>query len=147
VLHIHFHFQIKKLTTYNFQYIIIMDSQSTSLISAVQNGNVKFVKNILAKSQESIDEKDDYGYTPMRYAIENKDTDMIYLLIEMDTDLRITDCNRDNYLHCAVLTGDYDVVLIFIMMNGDLKYSKNYNNKTPYDYVCDFGLDNLIDLF
>ena len=118
------------------------------LIKAIQNNDIKCVKNLINQGVNINREKyiNKIGYrTPLMISIENKDDDMTLLLLEngAKADLpfvRLKD-ERETALNIAVKNGNYNIVNELIKRGAKLNVISEY--ETPLRKAIDEGYTDI----
>jgi cytohesin len=114
----------------------------TPLLDAASTGQTKLVKLLLQKGAK-VDVGDDYGYTPLYYAIWSEDQEMVRMLIAAGADVNSPPNERDPYnpLFYVVWMRDANLVRAFIDAGADVNY-KDKDGWTPLHYaISAVGVD------
>lgn len=111
------------------------DTSWTPLLEAACHGHTKLVKLLLEKGAK-VDVGDDYGYTPLYYAIWSNDEESVRMLIAAGADVDKRPSQRDPYnpLFYAVWMDDANLVKAFIDAGADVNY-KDKDGWTPLHYA------------
>jgi cytohesin len=118
------------------------DESWTPLLDAASKGHTKLVKLLLEKGAK-VDVGDDYGYTPLYYAIWSNDEESVRMLIAAGADVDKRPSQRDPYnpLFYAVWMDDANLVKAFIDAGADVNY-KDKDGWTPLHYaISAVGVD------
>ncbi|WP_191014196.1 ankyrin repeat domain-containing protein [Treponema zioleckii] len=87
----------------------------------------------------------DYSYSPLTYALENKNIELARILIESGADVNLKD-NRENYpLNSACHIGDLNFVKFMISKGADVNV-KGRDDYTPLHYAVDSGSKDSLEL-
>ncbi|WP_430812371.1 MULTISPECIES: serine hydrolase [unclassified Carboxylicivirga] len=127
-----------------FLWISQLQSQvknsDTNLHLAVLQGNLEKVSEIL-KSGSNINEKDQYGSTPLIIATTFGKQQIAKLLIESGADLSIANSQGSTPLHIAAFFCHKDIVRMLLLKGAD-KYIRNNDGATAFDIVtAPYGID------
>ncbi|MHC4154047.1 MAG: ankyrin repeat domain-containing protein [Planctomycetota bacterium] len=118
------------------------DESWTPLLDAASTGHTKLAKLLLEKGAK-VDVGDDYGYTPLYYAIWSEDQEMVRMLIAAGADVNSAPNERDPYnpLFYVVWMADANLVRAFIDAGANVNY-KDKNGWTPLHYALrEIGVD------
>ncbi|NVK48992.1 MAG: ankyrin repeat domain-containing protein [Cyclobacteriaceae bacterium] len=129
---------IKIAFTLLFIYPLQIQSQvhstNTNLHLAVLQGNLENVSEIL-KSGSNLNEKDQYGSTPLIIAATFGKSEIAKLLIEEGADLNIPNNQGSTPLHIAAFFSYRDIVEALLSKGAD-KSLRNNDGATAYDIVA-----------
>jgi len=118
------------------------DESWTPLLDAASKGHTKLVKLLLEKGAK-VDVGDNYGYTPLYYALWSNDEKSVRMLIAAGADVNSTPSERDPYnpLFYAVWMRDANLVKAFIDAGANVNY-KDKDGWTPLHYaISAVGVD------
>jgi len=101
---------------------------------AARNGDLDAVKTIIAENTNMINEKDDRDCTPLHFACDAGQMDMVRFLLANGADINAVDVDGDTPLHWAALAGKTEIVPLLIK-NGAFLNAVNKNHQTPFHYV------------
>ncbi len=123
--------------------------------SAIQNRNRNALSDALTYSNNSIDQKDDDGRTPLHLAsIIGVDANIMIQLFEKNPLLDEKDNDGNTPLHLAATTGNIRMITALLMRDANVE-SENSNGNTPYqvasnrevqDLLASFGAANSMDI-
>lgn len=81
-----------------------LERLNSDLITAVNEGTLDEVKKLIALGAQ-VNTKGPFGWTPLRYAVANKDAKMVHYLIDKGASVDLVDQERMNLLQRCVITG------------------------------------------
>lgn len=87
---------------------------------------------LLVKHGVDINARDEYGSTPLIWAVTNENTEVALALIKLGADVNLVDADKQTALHCAVLFDSVDVVRALRLVGA--KSFKDKDGKLPEDY-------------
>ncbi|MHC4212186.1 MAG: ankyrin repeat domain-containing protein [Planctomycetota bacterium] len=111
------------------------DGSWTPLLDAAGNGHTKLVKLLLEKGAK-VNVGDNYGYTPLYYAIWSKDEEAVRALISAGADVnrRVNEKEEYNAFFYAVWMEDANLVKAFIDADANVNY-EDKSGRTPLHYA------------
>ena len=121
---------------------------ATELHQAVLKKKNSQIPKLLEQAGFDINVTDDFGATPLHYAVSAGDLCMALFLISFDADVNAkTREDGVTPLHIAVLEGNMDIVHM-LLGEGANRNAKDHNGCTPMDYVeVHVGGDKLFEAF
>lgn len=134
---------MKKVTLASLFAFILVTSGCTkqenpvprvSLHAAVIQGNIEAIQQHI-KADSNLDEKDDYGSTPLIIAVTFNKTDIARALIVAGADLTITNNEKATPLHIAAFFCRTEIVSL-LLENGADKNALNGSGKTVLETVA-----------
>jgi CubicO group peptidase (beta-lactamase class C family) len=108
-------------------------TMSASLHLAALQGNVEAIRQYIEAGTD-LNQKDEYGSTPLIIATTFGKTEVAKALIEAGADMEIRDTNGSTPLHIAAFFGRTDIVRA-LLDKGANKYSRNNSGSTALDIV------------
>jgi len=100
---------------------------------------LKFVVDEMVEKKLSISERDDvHGFTPLHYAVQEKNVDFVQYLVEHGAGISVKDKEGDTPLHFAVLGKNVELVRLLVdnmVDNGAGISEKDKKGKTPLDFA------------
>lgn len=100
---------------------------TTTIHEAVFMGNAKAVQQHIAAGSD-LNEKDDYGSTPLMIALTFDRTAVAQLLIEAGVDLEVRSADGSTALHSAALFGRKALVKALLEAGADTEARNNYGS-------------------
>uniref|UniRef100_A0AAF5DNY4 Ankyrin_rpt-contain_dom domain-containing protein n=2 Tax=Strongyloides stercoralis TaxID=6248 RepID=A0AAF5DNY4_STRER len=86
---------------------------------AALNGNIEFIRICTKYDQNMVNIKDNYGYTPLMYAIQSKCfTSVKYLVEKSKSNVKLKTSKAQSCLHISCIIGDTVIVKYFINLLG-----------------------------
>uniref|UniRef100_A0A0N5BBF7 ANK_REP_REGION domain-containing protein n=1 Tax=Strongyloides papillosus TaxID=174720 RepID=A0A0N5BBF7_STREA len=113
---------------------------------AALNGNIEFIRICTKYDQNMVNFKDNYGYTPLMYAIQSKCiTSIKYLVEKAKSSIRLKTSKAQSCLHIASIVGDTTTVKYFINILGIESILETTNDFANCFHCAAFhGNDNVI---
>ena len=111
---------------------------------AIENNQLEVIKKILHFDID-IDNKNDFGNTPLMIAVENNNQDIVKLLLEAKAKINIENNDRYNALFFAIQNNDQSMADLLINAGADIE-SKGPNNMTPLHYATEYKCWNVAEL-
>jgi ankyrin repeat protein len=122
----------------------------TPLHIAVEAGKPAIIRELLNRGAD-INAQDDYGYTPIHYAISHQYLYLVAELIELPhVDINIQAHNGDTFLHQAIVPKPVNIHILNLLLDTGCDYCiRNKYNQTPKDLatyysVCVSGYSKVI---
>ncbi len=112
----------------------IINSNETKLISAVANGKISVVRELLKKGTD-INYVAYYNYNALDMAVKKGHKDIVKFLLERNVDI-ITDVLRENPLYSAARNNECTIMKMLIDYGVNPK-STNWLGKTAFDYTTE----------
>lgn len=100
-------------------------NKSNQLINSIQVNDLPQLANYL-EAGINPDLRGDYGITPLMYAVSNKNTDAIKVLIKFNADVNATDIAGVSPLHIAARNGDNEIVRLLIQSGANVNAKDSY---------------------
>lgn len=101
---------------------------------AVRGDNIDILKHLLIQYKEFINEKDQFGFTPLHLAVRKNDTQMVKYILEFDPNLNSKDDFGDTPLIDGARNNNMDIVKLLICKGAD-KTIKNNEHKSVMDFI------------
>ena len=76
------------------------------------------IRSLLLNFLADIDAHDEYGKTPLHYAVGAQKLDIVQCLLRYKPDVDAHDDRDDTALHAAARTGNLDIVLVNVFCSG-----------------------------
>ncbi|KAJ4855810.1 ankyrin repeats (3 copies) domain-containing protein [Trichoderma breve] len=102
----------------------------TLLHLAAYLGNVSWAKLLIKESSRAISRKDNYGRTPLSWAVNRGHRDMVELLLDHGARINVKDRSDLTALHVAV-TGQHKEIVSVLIDRGARLESKSEHGDTP----------------
>lgn len=102
---------------------------NNSLLSAACQGDRVAIENLLDRGAD-IEAKDNYGCTPLLWAVCNDHTDVALFLMDHGADSTVKDNRGNTPLHFAAYRGLANIVQLLIAQGADIE-TKNIDGRTP----------------
>jgi ankyrin repeat protein len=99
---------------------------------AAKAGDLEKVKVLLRKNPDLVNEKGEYGWTALQFAVHSNRKEMVKLLLENKSDVNATEatCHDGTPLHIAAFSKDRAMAEILLAYNADVG-SKDEYGRTP----------------
>ena len=120
-------------------------SINSRLISAVRDGKIKIVRELLASCSLSHTPVWSDGYILLRVALKNKRTKITRLLLKYGPKINSKNKYHFTPLHYAVINGDIDIVQKLLDRGANIN-AIDQNNKTPLYYAVECKKMEIIEL-
>ncbi len=104
--------------------------------NAIRNNNVDAMKFLLSNSPEYLNEKDNYGYTPLHLAVRKGDIEIVKYLLSLKPDLNTQDKFGDTPLIDSARNNNIEISKILIC-SGAKQNIENNDNKIALDYISE----------
>ncbi|CAL1682579.1 unnamed protein product [Lasius platythorax] len=125
-----------------------MDDQyiSYSLISAVREGRLERVRELISSFGLSYSQAWSKGYVLLRIAVENKHTEISKLLLTNGSKVNSKNKTPSNTpLHFAVINGDIEIVKLLLDSDANID-AKNQYGRTPFHNAVESKKMEIIEL-
>ncbi len=99
--------------------------------------------NFLIENQVKLDMQDSKGNTPLCYALEYNNIDMIKLIIERDPELNTINKDGEGIIHLAVKSQEIEIVELILPLISDIDL-KSANGLTPLQIAAATAKNDLI---
>ena len=93
----------------------------TYLIRTAIQKNHTEILTLLIKAGANVDEKDDYGQTPLHYAIDHGSAEIVSKLIDLGANIEMVDQDGKTPLHLAISCASKEIVAKLILAGADLE--------------------------
>ena len=118
--------------------------KANSIWSAAGSGDLKAVKQHLAKGIDINAKDSSLGITPLASAILQDQTQMVEFLIQQSTDVNAKNRDGGTALHTAAFLGQYEVAELLVQKGADVN-AKNEDGDTPISStMADWGTTEFI---
>ncbi|RDD43877.1 Transient receptor potential cation channel subfamily A member 1 [Trichoplax sp. H2] len=108
------------------------DLNQNSLHIAIQENRFEMLQLLLeVVKKQTINSKDAFGRTPLHYAAEFGNYEMITLLLSYGATVEIFDSDNNSPLHCGCKNGQYSVIELLFGHNKILLNSSGERSRTP----------------
>jgi len=115
---------------------------------AVENGDVSIMSFLVDKGAELLNVKDEFGNTPLIYAVIKKDIKMIKFLIANGVSLNKLNKSNLNPLIYAIKLHELDIVKLLIaegaLLDGDIYVVDDFEIRKPIHYAIKEGDEDII---
>ncbi|GAA5042807.1 hypothetical protein GCM10011506_45700 [Marivirga lumbricoides] len=105
---------------------VVAEKPKVSIQEAAFFGNTDAIKQHIA-AKSDLNEKDDYGSTPLHIAATFGKTDAAILLIEGGADINATSADGSTPLHTAAFFGRVEIVKALLAKNAKLAIKNSYD--------------------
>jgi len=110
---------------------------------AANQGDLERVKRLLLAYPEWLEAKDAAGRTPLHFAVNSGNEDVIVYLLSKGADCTAKTNVNTTVLHYAALSGRLDIVTLFMDKGLDLNM-KNVQGATPLTYAAMRGHEDVV---
>ena len=118
--------------------------KANSIWSAAGSGDLKAVKQHLAKGIDINAKDSSLGITPLASAILQDQTQMVEFLIQQSADVNAKNRDGGTALHTAAFLGQYEVAELLVQKGADVN-AKNEDGETPISStMADWGTTEFI---
>jgi uncharacterized protein len=115
-----------------------------AIFKAIESNNLQDLKNVLA---ESVNEIDNYGYSPLLYSSYKNFVEGAFLLVKAGANLSIKDRNGQTILHYVALNNQYELAELLLANGADLSIEDIYGNQPLWTAVFnDKGRNSRIEI-
>ncbi|EWZ31680.1 hypothetical protein FOZG_14796 [Fusarium oxysporum Fo47] len=116
------------------------------LLSAAKYGHIHVVRVLMEASKTNANPKDDWGWTPLMWAINYRHSAVIKLLLEHNSDVNIRDKTGMTPLHFATRYGQFEIAKL-ILQTGRADVSiPDLAGLTPLDLALSLTRDDIAQL-
>jgi ankyrin repeat protein len=105
---------------------------------AAKKGDLEKVRALLKANPDLISSKDNYGMTPLHYAVAQHQKDTVQLLLANKVDVNAKDKAGWTPLHYAAAQGYKDVAKLLLANKAEINTTNNYSF-TPLHLATDGG--------
>lgn len=109
----------------------------------VREGNMLKLKQLLSISNETIDQKNLQGYTPLHIAVRKNDEGIVKLLLEYQSNTNTQDDFGDTPLIDAVRNKNQIIIELLICNEADINI-KNKQNKKALEFTQDPSIKRVL---
>ncbi|WP_265024282.1 ankyrin repeat domain-containing protein [Wolbachia endosymbiont (group A) of Epagoge grotiana] len=113
------------------------------LLMAAEKGDLEKVRDSIIRGA-NVNAQDSQGWTPLFWAIQNNNFNIVELLLDNSADIKVKDNEAWTPLHWAVQLGSLDVVERLVERGADFNAS-TADGRTPLDIARDKGYDNVVN--
>ncbi|XP_018334430.1 acyl-CoA-binding domain-containing protein 6 [Agrilus planipennis] len=125
----------------------VIDETAKTVVDHVVEGNTDKLENILkTMSKDSINKLDDSGLGLIHWAADRGSLDTLRLLISLEADINLEDCEKQTALHYASSCGHYNCVH-FLLENGADMNKKDINGLEPLSVAADKDIEEILNKF
>jgi hypothetical protein len=111
------------------------------LHKACQQGNLDKVKDLaegITSTKKNVNEKDDFGWTPLFYAVESAHTHVVTYLVSQKASVRLRDNDSRNLLHHAAIGNNPTLIQTLSRLGCDVNLKDSYGD-VPLFYTVRAG--------
>ncbi|MGM0634828.1 MAG: ankyrin repeat domain-containing protein [Bacteroidota bacterium] len=123
----------------------MVKEKQADLYNAIRAGELEEVKEILKKTPDLLNEKDQRGSTPLLLATYYGEKPITKYLLSKKPLIDAQDNSGNTALMGVCFQGYYDIAKLLIS-NGANVNARNYNEATPLIYAAAFNRNRLVDL-
>ena len=120
--------------------------QGNDIFSAISNKDIRSVEQIVANNPKVINERNQFNRTPLHFAVENEQLEMVQVLVDAGSDVNSTALNGLTPLFSAVALGNMDIVK-YLVNNGADMSQRNQQNETVLHLAIKLGFIDLVKYF
>lgn len=127
--------------------INILDKNSSNLLhAAISYKKPKIALDLISRGI-NVNQQGNKGMTPLQYAIEHNQPELVHAIINAGGEVNIRDSYGNNALWTAVFNarGNYELVKL-ILENGGDAFTKNKAGRSPLDFANQIGNNDLVKL-
>jgi len=114
------------------------------LFQYCDSGNVDVVKKLLYYGAEA-DIANDYGVTPLMYAVQSGSYELVELLLNQNVNPNKKPYDGNTALHAALRAGNDSIAELLLRNNADVNIENN-SGLTPLHYSAWYGMPYITDL-
>jgi len=115
-----------------------LQTRSNTVSFAAANGDLDSIRSMIANNPQSIEDKDELGFTPLAWAAQAGQKSIVEFLLAKSADINSTDKKGNAPLHWAVFTGQSNIVETLINHKADLNL-KGAGGKSPLHLAVQQG--------
>ena len=107
-----------------------------NIFKACEEGKLTSVQWLIEKEKVNKNKKDEFGYTPLKYACEYGHLSIAQYLLSKGANIKIKDLNGNSLIHFASKGGLLSIVQYLIEKQNVDKDIKGFIDRTPLHYGC-----------
>jgi cytohesin len=115
-----------------------LQTRSNTVSFAAANGDLDSIRSMIANNPQSIEDKDELGFTPLAWAAQAGQKSIVEFLLAKGADINSTDKKGNAPLHWAVFTGQSNIIETLINHKADLNL-KGAGEKSPLHLAVQQG--------
>lgn len=116
------------------------------LHQSVIANNIQMTKLLLQIDPSLVNEKDQFGYTPLQLAVLSYSMELVILLLEFNADPRIKNANEQLPLHLSIIAKDIQMTKLLLQAQPSLVNEKDKFGFTPLQTAIYNGPVELVAL-
>ena len=120
--------------------------ENSNIFAAISQKDFATVEYLLSSSPKVINERNQFNRTPLHFAVESDNLEMVKLLINAGSDVNSVAMNSLTPLFSAVATGDIEIVKFLVSSGADLK-CRNQQQDTVIHLAIKLGNIELVRFF
>ena len=117
----------------------------SDIFSAISKGATSSVRYILFKEPNSVNSRNQYSRTPLHFAVENENVEIVKLLIDAGSDVNSKAVNSITPMFSAVASGNLEIAELLIEKGADLN-ARNLQNDTLLHLSIKQGNQEMLEL-
>jgi len=122
-----------------------LQTRSGTMFFAAANGDLDSIRALIAKNPQSVEGKDELGFTPLAWAAQAGQKSVVEFLLANGADINSTDKKGNTPLHWAVFTQHSNVVETLINHKADLNL-KGAGEKSPLHLAVQQGFVSIAEM-
>jgi len=116
----------------------MISSDSSPIHEAIRQHSAPILEILLSNKAANVNLPSDGGKTPVHFAILEKQTELLDLLLRKGADAKCKSITGSGCLHFAVVEGDRAMIERFVPISGGIN-EQNNNGKTPLHVAAEKG--------
>jgi len=115
------------------------------IFDALEKNNIEQVKAIIEANHQLLMAKDETGDTPLHYAAQQKQPEMVLYLLGKGADVNAKDVNLRTPLHSSTIAGSKECTAILIERGADTK-AADFREQMPLHYASQNGQKEIAEI-
>ena len=116
----------------------IKDEEYTCLDFAANHGHTETVRYLVGLPDVDVNHRNAANYTALYYAVEDKHTDVVQVLIDAGADIETKNNDGNSPLHVACVSGSLDMVKMLVRAGAGVRVTNNTYDTCLIQTAC-FG--------